>query len=97
MLKIKKATWNYRDDEAEFKNIDVSQYVSEYALYKQGCCFYGNDDSIPLEQKPKVIAEMFGKLVEVLVNKKILNAEDISQIVGDYREIELVDVSDKDL
>lgn len=81
MLKIKKSRFNY----------SIEEFVSDYALYKNGDLYA---DQIPLEDKPRKIAYMFGRLVEILANKKIIDVEDIVRIADTYEDIALVDTKD---
>ena len=66
---------------------EVEDFVAESLILKDGkdglVQFASSEAKIPLEKQPTVLAEAFGKLINLLADKGILTCEEVTNIV-DY-------------
>lgn len=83
-MKIQSWSTNYYGYD-EVGSQDVEDFVAESLILKDGkqtlVQFATSEQKIPLEKQPTEIARAFGKLVDVLASKGILNCEEIQEIV----------------
>lgn len=66
------------NDKKKQETASVSDFLYSELFYKQDWNSFSS--RVYLEEQPKIVCEMAGRLIEKLIEKKILNLEDLKYI-----------------
>jgi hypothetical protein len=78
-VEIEYKTTNYRDDKEVTETQSVASFLYDELLYQEKYDSLSKE-KIRLEDQPKVVCEALGRLVERLLDKNVLNLEDLKHI-----------------
>lgn len=81
-MEVEYTTTNYRDDKDKQETQRIAEFLYNEILYKEGRGLFR--DKVHLEEQPKVVCEAMGRMISVLLDKGVLNLEDL-KFIADCR------------
>ena len=80
------ASRTFESDPVELKGKTISDFVADALLLRdhEEVAMFGSRGKIPLEERPVILANALGKLIDLLASKNLLTADEICGIVDVY-------------
>lgn len=76
-MEVTYETTDYKGNPKE-ESASISDFLYSELLYKEDWNSFSS--RVPLEEQPKVVCGMAGRLIEKLIEKNVLNLEDLKYI-----------------